>query len=234
MIFIMFDEIEKNKNWKKEAVSLFQYLLELEREKRISIEKKFKEFQKKITHEKEKIIRDSIFNNFTNELYKENNDDNILSFNLAFLLLIKKAVVQFKNEYEELISSIHHLEDLKKITLNEEIVHFIEKSIEENKTKLENIFSKYEHRANLIYTTETFRSVNAQRFEYFKKIGYLYKTTYMIDDHRTGKDSRYFNSLKQIRKMDENFEYVWEGKKRVFPYGPDRPNDRSILIPYFY
>lgn len=59
----------------------------------------------------------------------------------------------------------------------------------------------------------------------------LKKAVYTPMDHRTSEDSIYFMSLNQIKELDEPFEYTWNGKKRIFQFPPDRPNDRSTLIP---
>lgn len=59
----------------------------------------------------------------------------------------------------------------------------------------------------------------------------LKKTLYNPMDARTGEDSIYLESLKLIVDIDEPFRYKWKGKWRVF-FAVDRPNDRSIVIPY--
>lgn len=58
------------------------------------------------------------------------------------------------------------------------------------------------------------------------------KTLYHPMDGRTGDDSMYANRLELICKVDAPFRYKWKGRQRVFMQPPDRPNDRSILIPY--
>lgn len=73
------------------------------------------------------------------------------------------------------------------------------------------------------------------------------KALYHPQDSRTGKDSlwlvqkqagRFLNTpFYRLRpKWDEPFFYTWKTKtssyRRVFMAPPDRPNDRSILIPY--
>ena len=35
-----------------------------------------------------------------------------------------------------------------------------------------------------------------------------------------------------VAEIDEPFIYTWKGKRREFMSPPDRPNDRSILVPY--
>lgn len=59
----------------------------------------------------------------------------------------------------------------------------------------------------------------------------LRKALYCPMDGRTAKDSIYANSLDMVKPIDEPFEYVWKGQTRVYMAPPDRPNDRSILIP---
>lgn len=51
-------------------------------------------------------------------------------------------------------------------------------------------------------------------------------------DQRTGKDSIYAATLNLVAEIDEPFSYQWGGRWRVFMAPPDRPNDRSILVPY--
>lgn len=64
----------------------------------------------------------------------------------------------------------------------------------------------------------------------------LKKTLFHPMDARTGKDSKVAARLKLVVDIDEPFRYSFtQGKKtitREFMTPPDRPNDRSILIPY--
>ena len=60
----------------------------------------------------------------------------------------------------------------------------------------------------------------------------LKKTLFHPMDKRTGKDSIWLNKNNLIVPVDEPFRYKWNGVERVYMAPPDRPNDRSILIPY--
>lgn len=60
----------------------------------------------------------------------------------------------------------------------------------------------------------------------------LKKTLIHPMDSRTGKDSKYVAKLDLIVPIDQPFRYKWQGKERVYMTPPDRPNDRSILVPY--
>lgn len=60
----------------------------------------------------------------------------------------------------------------------------------------------------------------------------LKKTLYHPIDKRTGDDSKFLNENNLIVPVDEPFKYTWKGQVREFMAPPDRPNDRSILIPY--
>jgi hypothetical protein len=60
----------------------------------------------------------------------------------------------------------------------------------------------------------------------------LMKTLIHPMDGRTGADSKYAARLDLIVPLDEPFKYRWKGETRVFMVPPDRPNDRSILVPY--
>lgn len=60
----------------------------------------------------------------------------------------------------------------------------------------------------------------------------LQKTLFHPMDARTGRDSMYAARKNLIVDLDKPFEYTWQGKKRSYMTPPDRPNDRSILVPY--
>jgi hypothetical protein len=60
----------------------------------------------------------------------------------------------------------------------------------------------------------------------------LKKTLFNPMDNRTASDSRYVEKLKLIVDLDQPFIYTWNGKRRSYMVPPDRPNDRSILVPY--
>lgn len=60
----------------------------------------------------------------------------------------------------------------------------------------------------------------------------MLKTLMHPMDSRTGKDSIYAAQKHLVAKIDEPFVYTWENKTREFMTPPDRPNDRSVMVPY--
>jgi hypothetical protein len=60
----------------------------------------------------------------------------------------------------------------------------------------------------------------------------LKKTLIHPMDGRTADDSKFVKRLDLIVDLDKPFRYRWKGKERVYMSPPDRPNDRSILVPY--
>ncbi len=60
----------------------------------------------------------------------------------------------------------------------------------------------------------------------------LQKTLMHPMDGRTGEDSKHVAKLDLIVDIDEPFSYTWAGKRRTYMVPPDRPNDRSILVPF--
>jgi hypothetical protein len=60
----------------------------------------------------------------------------------------------------------------------------------------------------------------------------LMKTLIHPLDSRTGEDSEFAASLNLIVPLKEKFKYRWKGKLREFFSPPDRPNDRSVVVPY--
>jgi len=51
-------------------------------------------------------------------------------------------------------------------------------------------------------------------------------------DNRTGEDSIKLAKMNPVVDIDKPFRFKWKGQERVFQFPPDRPNDRSILVPY--
>lgn len=219
-------------DWKKEAFLLYHYLLNEENKSSKIINKILNDFSNQIDKEKDPNKRRSLFEQLKIDIYNNSFEDDSTERSLLLLLLISNAIKEFENKYEKNISSIKNLEELLKFNNEENIVKEIEKQLQENKDSLEKVIPQLQNRIDLIERNEMYRSVNERRLELIRARGFQFKTTFMIDDERTGDDSRYFNSLNQVRRLDENFEYEWEGDLRVFQYGPDRPNDRSIVIPY--
>lgn len=60
----------------------------------------------------------------------------------------------------------------------------------------------------------------------------LKKTLINPMDSRTGADSKFVESKHLIVDIDKPFQYTWQGKTRTYMSPPDRPNDRSIMVPY--
>jgi hypothetical protein len=60
----------------------------------------------------------------------------------------------------------------------------------------------------------------------------LMKTLINPMDSRTGDDSKYVERLRLVIPLDETFKYKWKGKLREYFSPPDRPNDRSVVVPY--
>jgi hypothetical protein len=51
-------------------------------------------------------------------------------------------------------------------------------------------------------------------------------------DARTGDDSKKLARENPVVDIDEPFRFTFKGKVRIFMFPPDRPNDRSILVPF--
>ena len=51
-------------------------------------------------------------------------------------------------------------------------------------------------------------------------------------DGRTGEDSKELAAINPIVDLDEPFRFTFGKDERVFMFPPDRPNDRSILVPF--
>ena len=51
-------------------------------------------------------------------------------------------------------------------------------------------------------------------------------------DARTGQDSKILAAANPVVDIDQPFRFTFKGKERIFMFPPDRPNDRSILVPF--
>lgn len=102
---------------------------------------------------------------------------------------------------------------------------------------MEQVFNESEYRLQRIVRTELHNIYNVSKLKGFDRIRGKYfpdlkKTLYHPMDSRTGKDSIKASKENLIVALDKPFKYTFNGKERVFFNPPDRPNDRSILIPY--
>lgn len=86
-----------------------------------------------------------------------------------------------------------------------------------------------------VYNLGKLLGMNQTKDEYIPD---LMKTLYQPMDTRTGDDSKFAAKLNLIEPLDKPFHYRWRASKkgkvydRIFMTPPDRPNDRSVLIPY--
>jgi hypothetical protein len=113
-----------------------------------------------------------------------------------------------------------------------------ETSYDEVVGRISNFFSAEEWKLHRIVRTELHHVFNVGKMNAMTEIRdddwipSLKKGLMHPMDGRTGDDSRYAAQLNLVAEVDEPFEYTWDGKPRVYMVPPDRPNDRSIMIPY--
>ncbi len=105
-------------------------------------------------------------------------------------------------------------------------------------------FQAEEWKLNQIARTELHGVYNTAKqntlFESAKELPDLMKTLIHPMDSRTGEDSKQAAAKNMIVPVDEPFVYTYRRKtkagyvneKRIFMTPPDRPNDRSIMVPY--
>jgi hypothetical protein len=102
---------------------------------------------------------------------------------------------------------------------------------------MESVFNQSEHVLARIVRTELHgiysnAKLNGMFTIQDKYLPDLMKTIYNPMDSRTADDSMYVDTLKMVVPLDEPFSYTYKGQRRVYMSPPDRPNDRSILVPY--
>jgi hypothetical protein len=219
-------------NWNKEAQSIYKYLLKEEDRNSKEVASIMKAFEKQIMAEIDPNKRRNLFSDLKMKLYALRHKDHNFERTLFFILLIAHFVNKFQANYEQSLASTQRLSNLLIVVENTDLRKKIEQLIKEEQKIFNKQIGQAQRKADLILRTEMYRYVNQERLNYFRKVGYQFKTNFMVNDERTGEDSRYFNSLKQVRRLDEDFEYEWKGQIRRFPFNPDRQNDRQILIPF--
>ena len=96
-------------------------------------------------------------------------------------------------------------------------------------------FAGEEWRLRRIVRTELHNIYNFAKLNSMKEAGKvvpgLKKTLVHPMDDRTGEDSKELKRENPIVDMSQPFRFKWKDTVRVFMFPPDRPNDRSILVP---
>jgi hypothetical protein len=102
--------------------------------------------------------------------------------------------------------------------------------------RISQFFTGKEWELHRIVRTELHHVYNTAKVNGLKEIAEevddMQKTLIHPLDARTGEDSEYAASLNMIVDIDKPFVYTWRKKVREYMAPPDRPNDRSILVPY--
>jgi hypothetical protein len=111
-----------------------------------------------------------------------------------------------------------------------------ETSYDEVVGRISNFFTAEEWKLHRIVRTELHHVFNMGKLNGMKELSDdlpdLQKTLMHPMDARTGDDSIYAAQQHLVADVDQPFEYLWNGVVRQFYAPPDRPNDRSIMVPY--
>lgn len=227
-----FPDEPKDLDWEKEALLFYYYMLKEEDKNEAKVKKIFEKFKKILVGSSESSLaeRQKIFNELKVEIYNIKNKDKDFERALSFILITTKVINDLESIIEYNKSSKTHTENIINIIPNAS--ELIQKEVYKSIINSEDAVIKAINRLTLIINNESWRYVNETRLDEFNERGYEYKTTYPVLDDRTGEDSLYYYSLRQVKPIDEPFEYTWKGKERVFMTPPDRPNDRNVLIPF--
>lgn len=104
--------------------------------------------------------------------------------------------------------------------------------------RVSNFFNGEEWKLHRLVRTELHGVYNRGKFAGMEQLANdgviddLKKTLIHPMDNRTGEDSKLAARLALVAEMDQPFVYNWKGVERVFMVPPDRPNDRSVMVPY--
>lgn len=141
------------------------------------------------------------------------------------------------NQYETSIQS--YSEDVRsRIAMGLTQAAIQELSYSEVIKNLSSFFVQEEWKLHRIVRTELSNVYNLSKMNTMQSLvdtgqaPKLKKTLFNPMDARTADDSRYADLLHLVVDIDEPFIYTYKGKKRKFMAPPDRPNDRSVLIPF--
>lgn len=107
-----------------------------------------------------------------------------------------------------------------------QVVHRLSRHWHGEEWKLRRLARTELHHVYNLGKLESMRAVEKDQIRGLKK------ALYHPLDHRTEKDSLKIRAKDPVLPLDEPFRYTWDGRERVFMTPPDRPNDRSVLIPY--
>lgn len=111
-----------------------------------------------------------------------------------------------------------------------------ETSNEEIVSRIASFFNGEEWKLRRIVRTELHGIYNRGKINAMEELSEdlpdMLKTLMHPMDSRTGADSIYAAQKHLVADMDKPFIYVWQGKTREFMAPPDRPNDRSVMVPY--
>lgn len=140
------------------------------------------------------------------------------------------------NRYEASLKNYNEILRSKFASLMTEGV-IAEKTTSEVISEMGKVFLGEEWRLHMIARTELHNVYNVAKINGMKDlvggdIPDLKKTLFHPMDRRTGEDSIRLSKKNPIVPVDEPFIESSTGKKLVYMSPPNRPNDRSILIPY--
>jgi hypothetical protein len=107
--------------------------------------------------------------------------------------------------------------------------------------KLKDLFNKdvpnhfmYKNRFKVIAQDQSFKLMSQASDNKSRKLGAKKKWIFNTMDGKTHPDSmvsdKKYGSEDKAIDIDKPFNYIWNGKERVFMMSPDRINDRSITI----
>ena len=95
----------------------------------------------------------------------------------------------------------------------------------------------YKNRFKTIARTESSRALNNSAFNTANKLGAIKKYLNIVFDKKTSEISKVafekYGTEDKAIPIDENFTYIFNGKKYEYLLPPDVPNDRSIPVYLF-
>lgn len=225
-------------DWHKEASLFYDYMLEYEDKIDTKINKIFNKFKREIDGVTEPESRKQKYDILKMDIFKLGQAYNNNTFDKALnhVLVFHPIISDLQHQLESIQSQEFHINSV----LDKFKIAKFSKGKSDTKSAVKTsakaaekeVIKKSKRKAELVARNAAWNNTNESRLDEFRNAGFKYKTTYHRMDDRTGDDSKYYASLKQVVPINEPFFYNWNGYERVFQHGPDRPNDRSIVSPY--
>ena len=141
-------------------------------------------FYEQIRTEKDPSKRKLLFVDMRRELFEIKSRDEDFIRNVAFITAIGVAIHKFETKYETGLKTVENLKTLLELQSSEETTKELHKELKKQTELVEDRVGQAERHVNNIVKNDMFEWSMAERLNYFRKVGYKYKTNYTLPKAR--------------------------------------------------